>query len=132
MNNNSLYGSKKIKDCYQVIKIFGMEVNQKLEIKIAKEEIVEVLKQLSLSDMNYVLDHLKSIAHDKFYATYRVVNVYSGQVNISDRIFKETGFQCYHEPSDLSAGRGTNVICIPHEKYSKELEKELLNKYSEE
>lgn len=96
-----------------------------------KEEIIQYCTNFSISELDYIRDELRYLRNEKFDNTYKVVEVFPG-TRLVEKIKKETGFHCYHKPSEgYSMGRGTHVIVIPIEKYSEELEKELIEKYGE-
>lgn len=97
-----------------------------------KKEIIEAIKELSLEDVSSVLGICKDIYEDKYKKTYTEVYIYPGE-RIEDKIHEETGFYCYHKPveQEYSAARGTHVIVIPKEQYTKELEQNLVKKYDD-
>lgn len=75
----------------------------------------------SLSEMIDIIGHCRDMYHDKFHQTFRKVEVFNNKGNISSIIEKETGFECYHEPSQNQNCIGTNVILVPVAQYTPEL-----------
>lgn len=96
-----------------------------------KEEIIKYCNKFSISELDYIRDELEYIRNEKFDSTYKTVKVFPGS-KLVEKIIEETGFYCYHRPCEgYSMGRGTHVIVIPIEKYSEELEQQLIKKYDE-
>lgn len=94
-------------------------------------EILEICQNKTLAELADLIGLLKDFRHKKWDNTYKEIRIHPGE-RIEDKIFKETGFKCFHESSyNYSCGRGTHVICIPKEKYSNELEQELRAKYDD-
>ena len=97
-----------------------MTTNQLVEIILRKDlkEIEEIKKELDL----YLYSKEQK---------YRTVPIINRNGNISHTIQKETGFECFHKypVQEMTASRGTNYIKIPAEKYTLQLEEELIEKY---
>lgn len=74
------------------------------------------------------LQNLRIEYDNHFNELYKTIKVYPGK-NIVPKIKIETGFHCYHEPSQY--GRGTHVIVIPYNKFSEELKKQLHETYDD-
>ena len=93
------------------------------------EKIIKFCKVLSITDLDILIEELQYIRNEKYNYTYKEVLIYPPN-KIVEQIKEETGFYCYHVPCENNySGRGTHVIVIPKEKYSKKLEKELQIKY---
>ena len=96
---------------------------------MTSEKIIKFCKVLSITDLDILIEELQHIKKKKYDYTYKEVLVYPPN-KITEQIKKETGFYCYYVPCENNySGRGTHVIVIPKEKYSKELQKELELKY---
>ena len=93
-------------------------------------EILEECQNKTLSELTELISLLKNLRNKKWDNAYKEIKIHPGE-RIEDKIFKETGFKCFHEPAHNSLGRGTHVICIPKERYSNELEQELRTKYDD-
>lgn len=94
------------------------------------QEIVTICENKSLKEINNLIGLLKDLYHKKYYDTYVIIRIYPG-FNKTIEIQKETGFNCYIIPSDTDAGRGTHIIEIPKEKWTRELQNELVIKYDD-
>lgn len=88
---------------------------------------LKLYEELSIDELDRLIDELKSLRREKFNAKYTVVDVANFSGNISMKIQQETGFGCQH--SGKSGYIGINHIIIPKENYNIELEKELIAKY---
>ena len=97
---------------------------------MTNEEILNICDSKSITELRQLSKDINHLANEKFNCAFEVVKVYSSTGNISEKISKETGFQCMHtRPEGYSMGRGTNNIIIPKEVYTEELRKELISKY---
>lgn len=95
-----------------------------------REEILLEFSKLSLEEQDRVIEEMWTITRTLYWETYTHVEIFNKSGNISSTIKEETGFDCYWRSNKAGTGYiGTNVIVIPKEKYSEELEKELLIKY---
>ncbi len=95
------------------------------------QEILSQCKNLSLEDIDYLIGQLRDLYSERFNSVFKVVKVYP-ESNIVERIKTETGFHCYHKPyKECDGCRGTHIIVIPIEKYSVELERELISRYDD-
>lgn len=95
-----------------------------------RDKIEQFAKDFTLRELSDASAILKEMYYDKFKATYVTVEIYNSIGNISSRISKETGYETYHEKSQLSCGIGTNVVLILKKIYTKEIKEELLAKYN--
>jgi hypothetical protein len=93
------------------------------------QTIVNEFSNLSLDDMDNVIELLKDIRNNKINDTFTLVHVYNSSGNISDRIKRDTNFYVFHKPSTIG-GIGTNIIFIPNSKYTDDLRDELVSKYN--
>ncbi len=93
------------------------------------QTILDQVKDYSLNELSELVYQLKDIQSNKYRDTYKNINVYNGSGNITDKIHRDTNLQCYHVSSNIG-GVGTNVIMIPLDRYTEELEKELIDKYT--
>lgn len=85
---------------------------------------------LSLDELENFIMELISLRNKKYNELFKTIKIYPGR-RIEGKIKEETGYYCYHVPATGSAGRGTHIIVIPREKYTEELEKELIEKYDD-
>ncbi len=96
-----------------------------------KHIILKQCQDLSLSEIKELREDLLEIYKEKFKTLYTTVRIHPGE-RIEEKIKSETGFYCYHEPSNsYSTGRGTHVIVIPKDVYSDELKNDLTSKYDD-
>lgn len=94
-------------------------------------EILKLCEDKSISDLKDLIIHLKDLRTTKWNNKYKEIRIHPGN-RIEDKIFKETGFNCFHEKADNhSAGRGTHVIIIPIAQYTLELEQQLKTEYDD-
>ena len=94
------------------------------------QNILDQVKDYSLNELSELIYRLKDIYRDKYRGTYRTIDIYNMSCNIVDRIKSETGYSCYYLPAERSGCIGTNVIEVPLDKYTEDLEKELIDKYT--
>lgn len=93
------------------------------------KDILNKLETLSISELDKVVEEAKNWRWEKFHAKYKVVEVHDYNGNISRKIKDETNFSTQYS-QEIENTIGTNHIIIPIEKYSKELEEELILKYN--
>ena len=93
-------------------------------------EILQICQNKTLSELADLIGLLKDFRVQKWNDAYKEIRIHPGE-RIENKIFRETGFICFHEPAHNPSGRGTHVICIPKEQWTKEIEKELRNKYDD-
>ena len=92
---------------------------------------LEQFESLSINELDYFIGRLQDIRNDKFHKQYKVVTVVNSNGNISNTIKNESGFQTKHYPvvQTLTSYCGHNDIYIPIDKYTKELEQQLIKNY---
>jgi len=93
------------------------------------KELLKKLNDLSISELDKIIEEARYIRRDKFHNTYEVVKVYNYDGNISKLIQKETSLSVQHT-QEMEGTIGTNNIIIPKEQFTEELKKELLLKYN--
>jgi hypothetical protein len=92
------------------------------------EDIKEIFGKLSLYEQKQLLMELTDIHKLKFDSVLKEVLIYSSLKDISKKIKDETGFDCrWIYDSDHSIG--TNVITVPKEMWSMDLEIKLKKRY---
>lgn len=92
--------------------------------------IYDSCKDLSLKDLDILVDILRSKYSSDLHTKYLVVEVFNYDGNISSTIQKETGLECFHKPSFNYGGIGTNIVLVPKDKNTTRLEKEIIEKYT--
>jgi hypothetical protein len=87
--------------------------------------------ELSIIELDGLIDKLRAIRNQKFNEQFVEIEIHPGHYQV-ENIMRETGFHSYHKPCVRETmGRGTTYIVIPKDKYSEELEKELIEKYDD-
>lgn len=123
--DNLSYGlprnDREMDDQVNIIKsLIGTYINDNLSVS-----------NLSLPEMEWLIDDLMEARNKKFDEMYIEVNIHPGEV-ITEKIKAETGFDCYHkEPKIYTSGRGTHVIVIPRDQFSPTLKNMLISKYDD-
>lgn len=94
-------------------------------------DILEKCQDKTLHELAELIELLEGFRYKKYNETYKEIRIHPGE-RIENKIFQETGFKCFYEPScNHPVGRGTHIICIPKEKWTKALERELKDKYDD-
>jgi hypothetical protein len=95
---------------------------------IKSSRILKECSKFSINELTSLIHELENIHSKIYWDTYTEVYVYP-KSNIAKQITKETGFKCRYYYTDYPTEKNLHIISIPLEKYSKQLEKELIEKY---
>lgn len=94
---------------------------------MSNDQLIEVILRKEVSDIKYIANklnlHLQNL--EPQFVVFEVVN---SEGNISEKIQKETGFECYHKHpvQVMTASRGSNFIKVPKEKWNDKIKQQLL------
>ena len=97
---------------------------------MTNQEIFKLCEDKSIRELENLIYALNDLRREKYNKAYVEILIYPGNM-IVDKIIKETGYDCYHLPSENTAGRGTHVIVIPREVYTEELKERLVKEYDD-
>jgi hypothetical protein len=82
-----------------------------------------------ISRMESELQSAKDVYRKKYGEKYVTVIIWNHAGNISERITKETGFECHWKRPERQGNIGENVIVIPREVYKVDMYHDLFEKY---